>query len=120
MRAAMETITRLSPQTIGQIGSGYLFLDWFAIPQITSRKHGVNEGITRSDAALAVQSIPAYVEADGASDLFVALVPVPGRRLGELKEHRGSANFRYFGHWTLDIAHEQVIYDIIESEPLGK
>lgn len=33
--------------------------------RITSRKHGVNEGATRSDAALAVQSIPAYVEADG-------------------------------------------------------
>ena len=34
-------------------------MDWFAIPQITARKHGVNE--TRSKAAQAVQSIPAYV-----------------------------------------------------------
>ena len=30
--------------------------------RITARKHGVNEGTTKSDAALAVQSIPAYVE----------------------------------------------------------
>lgn len=43
---------------------GYVFLDWFAIPQITARAEGVNEENTRSDAALAVQSIPFYVEAD--------------------------------------------------------
>ncbi len=43
---------------------GYIFLDWFAIPQITARAEGVNEENTRSDAALAVQSIPFYVEAD--------------------------------------------------------
>ena len=30
--------------------------------RITARKHGVNEEATKSDAALAVQSIPAYVE----------------------------------------------------------
>ena len=42
----------------------------FAIPQITARKGGVNEDTTRSDAALAVQSIPAYVEA---CDLFLGL-----------------------------------------------
>ena len=46
-----------------QVADGYLFLDWFAIPQITARTDGVNEDATRSDAALAVQSIPAYVEA---------------------------------------------------------
>ena len=40
---------------------GYLFLDWFAIPQITARASGVNEDIVRSEAAKAVQSIPAYV-----------------------------------------------------------
>ena len=55
-----------------QIADGYLFLDWFAIPQITARTEGVNEDATRSDAALAVQSIPAYVEA---CNMFVALVP---------------------------------------------
>ena len=42
----------------------YIFLDWFAIPQITARAEGVNDENTRSDAALAVQSIPFYVEAD--------------------------------------------------------
>eukprot|EP00434_Breviolum_minutum_P023857 symbB.v1.2.021049.t1/scaffold1800.1/size100811/1 len=38
----------------------YIFLDWFAIPQITARAEGVNDENTRSDAALAVQSIPFY------------------------------------------------------------
>jgi len=71
-RLAHGNIKKISPETMQRIGNGYLFLDWFAIPQITARKHGVNEEDTRSDAARAVQSIPAYVEA---SDLFVALVP---------------------------------------------
>ena len=54
------------------IRDGYIFFDWFAIPQITAREGGVNEDVTRTDAALAVQSIPAYVEA---ANLFMALVP---------------------------------------------
>ena len=37
--------------------------DWFAIPQITSRAPGVNEDLLKTEAAKAVQSIPAYVEA---------------------------------------------------------
>ena len=37
--------------------------DWFAIPQITARVAGVNEDLQKSQAALAVQSIPGYVEA---------------------------------------------------------
>lgn len=57
---------RLSSQVLQEVAKGYLFLDWFAIPQITTRMFGVNEisdlEATRSDAALAVQSIPAYVE----------------------------------------------------------
>eukprot|EP00438_Fugacium_kawagutii_P005549 Skav216282 [mRNA] locus=scaffold2088:85037:86365:+ [translate_table: standard] len=59
-------ITRMdygTATTYEQVAGGYLFLDWFAIPQITARTDGVNEDDTRSDAALAVQSIPAYVEA---------------------------------------------------------
>ncbi|CAK9020384.1 unnamed protein product [Durusdinium trenchii] len=71
-RLAPERIKRLSPQTLQRIERGYLFVDWFAIPQITARKHGINEDDTRSNAARAVQSIPAYVEA---ADLFLALVP---------------------------------------------
>ena len=55
-----------------QVLSGYIFLDWFAIPQITARAEGVNEENTKSDAALAVQSIPFYVET---SNIFLALVP---------------------------------------------
>ena len=62
----------LSSSTRQQIARGFLFFDWFAIPQITARQHGVNEEATKSDAALAVQSIPAYVEL---SCLFIALVP---------------------------------------------
>ena len=55
-----------------QVLEGYIFLDWFAIPQITARIQGVNEDQTKSDAALAVQSIPFYVEV---SNIFLALVP---------------------------------------------
>ncbi|CAE6923390.1 warA [Symbiodinium sp. CCMP2456] len=62
----------LSASTRQQIAEGYIFLDWFAIPQITVRSEGVNEETTKTDAALAVQSIPAYVEL---SNIFVALVP---------------------------------------------
>ncbi|OLP98573.1 hypothetical protein AK812_SmicGene18923 [Symbiodinium microadriaticum] len=69
-------INRVSPVISAglrqQIADGFLFFDWFAIPQITARLEGVNEDETRSDAALAVQSIPAYVEV---SSLFIALVP---------------------------------------------
>ena len=42
------------------------------LPFLESVPEGVNEDVTRSEAAKAVQSIPAYVEA---SDLFIALVP---------------------------------------------
>eukprot|EP00439_Symbiodinium_sp_Y106_P052250 s2042_g7.t1 len=62
----------MSQRTRQEIAKGYLFFDWFAIPQITARTEGINEETTRSDAALAVRSIPAYVEV---SNLFIALVP---------------------------------------------
>mmetsp|Transcript_46082 Transcript_46082/g.109532 ORF Transcript_46082/g.109532 Transcript_46082/m.109532 type:complete len:588 (-) Transcript_46082:94-1857(-) len=55
-----------------RVATGYLFLDWFAIPQLTERADGVNDDATVSDTARAVQSIPAYVES---CDMFVALVP---------------------------------------------
>ena len=63
---------QLPPTTRKDVQDGFIFLDWFAIPQITARHEGVNEDVMRSHAALAVQSIPAYVEV---SNLFVALVP---------------------------------------------
>ena len=63
---------RLTPETRKQVETGYLFFDWFAIPQITARVEGVNEELTKTDAARAVNSIPSYVEA---ASLFVALVP---------------------------------------------
>ncbi|CAE7353783.1 unnamed protein product [Symbiodinium sp. CCMP2592] len=65
-------LEQLSPEVRTRIGEGYLFYDWFAIPQITARQPGVNEETTKSDAALAVQSIPAYVEA---CNLFFVLCP---------------------------------------------
>ncbi|CAE7270046.1 unnamed protein product [Symbiodinium pilosum] len=62
----------LSSDTRRHIADGFLFFDWFSIPQITARQNGVNEDTTKSDAALAVQSIPAYVEL---SNVFLAVVP---------------------------------------------
>ncbi|CAE7212188.1 warA [Symbiodinium sp. CCMP2592] len=69
---SMDISTIWTTYSCEEIANGYIFFDWFAIPQITARKQGVNENVTKSDAALAVQSIPAYVEV---SDLFIALVP---------------------------------------------
>lgn len=66
------TSKSLQPETRKRVCDGYIFLDWFAIPQITARQEGTNESGTGSDAALAVKSIPAYVEV---ADLFIALVP---------------------------------------------
>ena len=71
-----------------QVLDGYLFLDWFGIPQITARVEGVNEDTTRSDAALAVQSIPFYVEV---SNIFLALVP-------EFK-HKNTGLFCNYSSW---------------------
>eukprot|EP00438_Fugacium_kawagutii_P033156 Skav231185 [mRNA] locus=scaffold425:109947:112581:+ [translate_table: standard] len=64
--------TSLSDQVRKELHEGYLFYDWFAIPQITLRQRGVNEDVTRCDIARAVNSIPAYVER---ANLFVGLVP---------------------------------------------
>lgn len=72
------------------IRHGYLFLDWFAIPQVTARAPGVHEDLVKSDAAAAVQSIPAYVEA---ANLFVALVP-------SLK-HRETGSLCTYASWLL-------------------
>ncbi|CAE7218198.1 Ank3 [Symbiodinium sp. CCMP2456] len=69
---SMDMSTIWTTYSCEEFANGYIFFDWFAIPQITARKQGVNENVTKSDAALAVQSIPAYVEV---SDLFIALVP---------------------------------------------
>ena len=57
----------LSPNVRRRIADGFLFFDWFSIPQNLPQERGPNE-----DAALAVQSIPAYVEL---SNFFIAFVP---------------------------------------------
>ena len=78
----------LSKNTRRHIADGFIFFDWFSIPQITARQHGVNEDTTKSNAALAVQSIPAYVEL---SNVFLALVP-------ELM-HKDSAQLVNYATW---------------------
>jgi len=78
----------LSSKTRQHIADGFLFFDWFAIPQITARQQGVNEDATKSDAALAVQSIPAYVEL---CNMFIALVP-------EL-QHKDSGQLVNYASW---------------------
>ena len=87
----------LSAKMRWHIAEGFLFFDWFAIPQITARKDGVNEEATKSDAALAVQSIPAYVEL---SNIFLALVP-------EL-EHKDTAKAVNYATWLSRPRHEKM------------
>ena len=55
-----------------RIPEAYIWLDWFAIPQITHRASGVNEDVTKTEAAKAIQSIPGYVER---CNLFMILTP---------------------------------------------
>lgn len=66
--------TYASQQTFSadRLVDGYLWMDWFSIPQVRARAKGVDEEETKSDAAKAIQSIPAYVEV---STAFLALVP---------------------------------------------
>ncbi|CAK9019540.1 unnamed protein product [Durusdinium trenchii] len=40
---SMDVHKALHPSTYEQSANGYIFLDWFAIPQITARAAGVNE-----------------------------------------------------------------------------
>eukprot|EP00438_Fugacium_kawagutii_P026215 Skav225070 [mRNA] locus=scaffold4576:22118:42484:- [translate_table: standard] len=53
---------------------------------VTQNRGGVNEETTRSEAARAVQSIPAYVEA---CDLFIALVRILFAARADLHSRRG-------------------------------
>ena len=85
---SMSADMNLSSNMRQHIASGFIFFDWFAIPQITARQSGVNEEAIKSDAALAVQSIPAYVEL---SNLFLAVVP-------ELT-HKDTAALVNYGTW---------------------
>ena len=71
-----------------ELGKGYLFYDWFAIPQVTVRQPGVNEDVTKSEMARAVNSIPSYVEV---SNAFIALVPV--------KQHKDTMEWCGYSSW---------------------
>ena len=63
MISQMQTQSISANKAIHCLATGFVFLDWFAIPQVTARAAGVNEAETKSCAARAVQSIPFYVEA---------------------------------------------------------
>lgn len=58
----------LSSEMRRHIKDGFIFFDWFSIPQQSLK----DLGCPNNGAALAVRSIPAYVEL---SSLFIALVP---------------------------------------------
>lgn len=62
-------VERMGPDEVRELEDGYLWLDWFSIPQITVRD--ADEQVSQ-DVKNAVLSIPMYVEA---ADMFVALVP---------------------------------------------
>ena len=69
--AVFHEIQQLSPREVSQLAKGYIWFDWFSIPQITVRRVGDNPDM-RSDVKRAVDSIPAYVEA---ADLFIVACP---------------------------------------------
>jgi len=54
------------------IAEGFVFLDWFSVPQVTSRMAGVNDTGASGDAYAAINSIPAYVES---CEFFMVLAP---------------------------------------------
>lgn len=63
-----QSISRGERQLIAQ---GYLWFDWFAIPQISVRKDGADPDM-ESDVRKAVDSIPTFAEI---ADMFVILCP---------------------------------------------
>ena len=77
--------TSLSASTRRHIAEGFIFFDYFAIPQITARSQNIND---EERTKLAVRSIPAYVEL---SSIFIALVP-------ELT-HKDSDQLVYYTTW---------------------
>ena len=62
---------KLAPQTAKQIEEGYIFMDWFAIPQLHIASDDSFSEL-KSQQEMAIQSIPGYVEA---SSLFIAFAP---------------------------------------------
>jgi len=55
---------KLVKDELAAISEGYIWLDWFGVPQLTVRVEGTNDDPqVASKAYRAVQSIPAYVEA---------------------------------------------------------
>eukprot|EP00435_Cladocopium_sp_Y103_P018335 s2615_g4.t1 len=64
---------RLSRAERDRIRNGYVWFDWFSVPQIAVREaHEADEHEFADDTCLCVKSIPSYVEK---CQVFVALVP---------------------------------------------
>lgn len=66
-----QQVLSLSRVEVGKLAEGFLWFDWFAIPQITARCQSVSPTIG-SSVQDAIDSIPSYVEA---VDMFIALCP---------------------------------------------
>lgn len=69
-------VDEIGAEEVQRIHQGYIWFDWFSIPQISVRSSSSMEDIL-PDVQKAVESIPAYVEA---ADMFVALVPCTEHR----------------------------------------
>ncbi|CAL1167854.1 unnamed protein product [Cladocopium goreaui] len=63
---------RLSRAERDRIRNGYVWFDWFSVPQIASREPDAGEHEFADDTCLCVKSIPSYVEK---CQVFVVLVP---------------------------------------------
>lgn len=73
--AVFQRVEQLSPAEVDRLRTGYIWLDWFSIPQSTMSREG-DEDVS-ADVQAAIASIPAYVDA---ADLFAVVCP-PARRL---------------------------------------
>lgn len=62
---------KISAEVTKQLQDGYIWFDWFSIPQISVRREGIDPDMG-SDVKSAVDSIPQYVDA---ADLFIVLCP---------------------------------------------
>merc|ERR1719428_536742 len=69
----------MTPEMCSNLGDAYIWYDFFAIPQPTSKKANVT---VNDDLALAVGTIPAYV--DAATHFIVLCPPTPHSDTAEL------------------------------------
>lgn len=67
-----QRVDRLLDDEVSQLAEGYIWFDWFSIPQITARSCSLGAAVMQDEVRRAVDSIPSYVEA---ADFFVVLCP---------------------------------------------